>query len=125
MSSEEHTIENSLLKERCRLINTGKECKFIKICGNSLYVRNKLHGSVTDTHFYLATNSTNTTDMETQDQQSPMDSNTNESNPPLTQTDENNSLLAQAAENQNNSPTHKQLLHYDYIFDSMSMLEVS
>ena len=90
MSSEERTIENTLLKERRRLINIGTECKFIKIRGNSLYVRNKLHGSVMDAHFHLATNFTDTTHMETQDQQSPMDSNTNESNPPHPQNIENN-----------------------------------
>ena len=89
MSSEGRTIENTLLKERRKLINTGMEHKFIKIRGNSLYVKNKLHGSVTDTHFHLATNFTDTTHMATQNQQSPMDSNTNESNSSHTQNNEN------------------------------------
>ena len=43
MSFEEDTIENALLKERCSLIDSGIKCKFIKIHGNSLYIKNKLY----------------------------------------------------------------------------------
>lgn len=57
MSPEERTVENALLKERRRLIDSGTERKFIKIRGNSLYVRNKLHGLVQDSQFHMATNS--------------------------------------------------------------------
>ena len=39
------------------LIDSGIDRKFIKICGNSLYVKNKLHGLVQESKFQLATNS--------------------------------------------------------------------
>ena len=57
MSFEEHMIENAILKERRSLIDSGIECKFIKICGNSLYVKNKLLCLVQESKFQLATNS--------------------------------------------------------------------
>ena len=57
MYYEEHTIENALLKERRRLIDSEIERKFIKIHDNSLYVKNKLHGLVQESKFQLATNS--------------------------------------------------------------------
>ena len=43
MSLEERTAENLLLKERCNLIDHNIERRFIKIRGNSIYVKNKLH----------------------------------------------------------------------------------
>ena len=52
MSLKERQIENALLKERRSLIDRGIERKFIKICGNSLYVKNKLHGIVQSSQFY-------------------------------------------------------------------------
>ena len=56
MSFKEHMIENALLKERCSLIDSRIECKFITIRDNSLYVKNKLHGLVQESKFQLATN---------------------------------------------------------------------
>ena len=52
MSLEERQIENALLKERRSLIDSGIERKFIKIRGNSLYVKNKLHGIVQGSQFH-------------------------------------------------------------------------
>ena len=99
MSPEERTVENALLKERRRLIDSGTERKFIKIRGNSLYVRNKLHGLVQDSQFHMATNSSSVStvsqipvsstedaiQMETLDLQS-ANSNNNDRNSPHTQT---------------------------------------
>ena len=59
MPFEERMVENSLLKERRSLINSGIERRFIKICGNSIYVKNKLHGIVQDRQFHLAININN------------------------------------------------------------------
>ena len=39
MSLEERTVENLLLKERRNLIDRNIEQKFIKIRGNSIYVK--------------------------------------------------------------------------------------
>ena len=86
-----------LLKERRKLIDSGTEHKFIKIRGNNLYNRNKLHGLVRNSQFQLATNSssmstapqtlTSSTEdnaknapMETPDLLPVMDTNTNEDN---------------------------------------------
>ena len=55
MSFEERTAENLLLKERRNLIDHVIEQRFIKIRGNSIYVKNKLHGLVQDSKFCLAT----------------------------------------------------------------------
>ena len=55
LTLQEHKIENALLKERRRLIDSGTERKFIRIRGNSLYLNNKLHGVVQDSEFCLAT----------------------------------------------------------------------
>ena len=51
LSSEERAIENALLKERRSLIDSGIERRHIKILGKSLYVKNKLHGSVQNSTF--------------------------------------------------------------------------
>jgi len=55
MSFEKRTVENLLLKERRNLIDHEIERRFIKIHGNSIYVKNKLHGLVQDSKFCLAT----------------------------------------------------------------------
>ena len=55
LTLEERKIENALLKERRRLIDSGTERKFIRIRGNSLYLNNKLHGIVQNFEFCLAT----------------------------------------------------------------------
>ena len=59
MSLEECTVENLLLKERHNLIDRNIERRFIKIHGNSIYVKNKLHGLVQDSKFSLATDINN------------------------------------------------------------------
>ena len=46
MSKEERLIESLLLKERWSLIQSGIECKAIKIRSNKIFVRNKLHGQI-------------------------------------------------------------------------------
>ena len=77
LSHEERNIENALLKERRSLIDSGIERKFIKICGNSIYVKDKLHGLVQNSQF-------NTVPTHN-DAPSPMDSNENNNNPDQTQ----------------------------------------
>lgn len=67
LTFEERTIENALLKERSSLIDSGIECKFIQIRGNSLYVKNKLHGLVQNSQFQTISTHNDTP--------SPMDSN--------------------------------------------------
>ena len=56
LSREERAIENALLKERRFLIDNGTERRQIKIQGKSLYVKNKLYGSVHDSTFVNAPN---------------------------------------------------------------------
>ena len=46
MTYEERKTETVLLKERRTLINQGVERKHIRLRGNSIYVNNKLHGTV-------------------------------------------------------------------------------
>ena len=77
MSREERNIENALLKERRSLIDSGIERKFIKIRGNSIYVKDKLHGLVQNSQF-------NTVPTHN-DAPLPMDSNENNNNPDQTQ----------------------------------------
>ena len=67
LTFEERTIENALLKERRSLIDSGIERKFIQIRGNSLYVKNKLHGLVQNSQFQTISTHNDTP--------SPMDSN--------------------------------------------------
>ena len=67
LTLEERKIENALLKERRKLIDSGTERKFIRIRGNSLYLNNKLHGVVQDSEFCLATNASIATSSTTSD----------------------------------------------------------
>ena len=51
LTREERMIESLLLKERWTLIQSGVERKVIKIRSNKIYVKNKLHGQVTNSSF--------------------------------------------------------------------------
>ena len=47
-------MEQALQKERCNLNDSGIECRFIRIIGNSLYVAKQemiIHGSVQNSQF--------------------------------------------------------------------------
>ena len=57
MTRVERKTEQVLLKERRHLIDSGTECRFIRIIGNSLYVNRKLHGSVRNSQFCPAASS--------------------------------------------------------------------
>ena len=57
MTQVEQETEQVLLKERRHLIDSGTECRFIRIIGNSLYVNRKLHGSVQNSQFCPAASS--------------------------------------------------------------------
>ena len=57
MTPVERETEQVLLKERCHLIDSGIEHRFIRINGNSLYVNRKLHGSVQNSQFCPAASS--------------------------------------------------------------------
>lgn len=59
MTRDERETEQALLKERRRLIDSGIERKDIKIRSSSLYVNNKLHGSVQNSQFHPVINSPN------------------------------------------------------------------
>ena len=67
LSPEERAIENALLKERRSLIDSGIERRHIKIRGISLYVKNKLHGSVQDSTFKTAPSPTNPSSSDSMD----------------------------------------------------------
>ena len=54
LSREERAIENALQKERRSQVDNSTERRQIKIRGISLYVKNKLYGSVHDSTFVTA-----------------------------------------------------------------------
>ena len=72
MTRDERETEQALLKERRRLIDSGVERKDIKIHSSSLYVNNKLHGSVQNSQFHPVINSPNNKEHSTRS--SPVDS---------------------------------------------------
>lgn len=51
MSKEERDIESVLLRERWNLIQSGTDCKLIKISNKHIYVNNQLYGSIHDSRF--------------------------------------------------------------------------
>ena len=53
MTPEERLTESILLKERWALIQKETECRAIKICGNRIFVNNKLHGEVKNSSLVL------------------------------------------------------------------------
>ena len=57
MTQVEQETEQVLLKERRHLVDSGIEHRFIRINGNSLHVKRKLHGSVQNSQFRPAASS--------------------------------------------------------------------
>ena len=62
MSPEERSIEAEFLKQRWSLIQSGIDRKFIKIKKASIYVSNKLYGSIKKLKFIMATECADITD---------------------------------------------------------------
>ena len=64
MSAEERQMESLLLKESWVLIQSGIERKDIRIHSNKIFVRNKLHGQITNSSLVLTQSSLPVSDME-------------------------------------------------------------
>ena len=75
MSQAECTTESLLMKERWRLIQTGIDCKSIKIQAANIYVNNKLYGKVCNSSFTLSSemsSANNNSTLPNSSQQSPI-----------------------------------------------------
>ena len=53
MTPEERLIQSIFFKERWTLIQKEIDHRAIKICGNMIFVNNKLHGEVKNSSLYL------------------------------------------------------------------------